>query len=74
MISLIVITTLTHAYFQLSVEQLSDMLAVVDRPLRICKPNRDQIAEMCIPLNDKYELHIVDVASALIKKILGKYY
>jgi len=48
------------------------MLDVVDRPLRVSKPNKDKIAEMCIPLNDKFELHIVDVASALIKKILGK--
>ena len=47
------------------------MLGVVDKPLKICKPNEDEIAEMCIPLCEEYELHIVDVASALIKRTLG---
>lgn len=32
-----------------------------------------KIADMQIPLYDDNELHILDVASALIKRILGKY-
>ena len=45
------------------------MLAEVDHPLGVS--NRNQIADMSIPINAENEVLIADVASALIKRILG---
>jgi len=59
-------------FFQLTIEQLSDLLHNIDEPLRIRQPNKLQIAAMKIPMYGDYELLMVDVAAALIKRILGK--
>ncbi|XP_076802540.1 LOW QUALITY PROTEIN: sodium channel protein type 4 subunit alpha B-like [Clavelina lepadiformis] len=56
---------------KLSLEQLSDLLHVVDRPLRMKQPNKMHIANMRIPMCKGHKLFIVDVAAALIKNILG---
>nr|XP_039249115.1 sodium channel protein type 4 subunit alpha B-like [Styela clava] len=56
---------------QLTIEQLSSLLHTIDRPLRIPKPNMEKIAALEIPMNEKNEMHILDVGTALVRNVLG---
>uniref|UniRef100_H2YKN8 Sodium channel protein n=1 Tax=Ciona savignyi TaxID=51511 RepID=H2YKN8_CIOSA len=57
---------------KLGVSELSELLHNIDRPLRIRKPNKHHIANMRIPMDSVGDIEILDVASALTKKIIGK--
>nr|XP_018669384.1 sodium channel protein type 4 subunit alpha B-like isoform X2 [Ciona intestinalis] len=56
---------------KLTVTELSELLHNIDRPLRIRKPNKHHIANMRIPMDSEGEIYLLDVASALTKKIIG---
>ena len=57
---------------QLTFDDLSKLLNNVDKPLKMERPNHDKIARMEIPMCQNHEVHLVDVASAVVKEILGK--
>lgn len=43
----------------------------MDAPLKVKKPNISQIAKLKIPMDENSKMHILDVATALIKMTLG---
>ena len=51
---------------------MSDFFHNLDVPFTIQKPNLSAISNMRIPVDENYQVHLLDVASSLMKSILGE--